>query len=197
MAVSISATGITNFEGYKSYKTLAQFNCTTACHFPSNNQSLVTCQFRIFFLFVTWLKDNNNYLTWTISGGEEEKYPLSPPPLIQEHLPYLLWKLLHNLIRLSFPNHHCLRKKIISIHNPHFLWHQMWTQCSLVSLSTSLLRTLFITRKYAALSQSTCEYGNITLPLKHTFLNLYISAPENCIVCLFKRLGWFLHSSQW
>lgn len=143
--------------------------------------------------------NNNNYLTWTIS--RRGKYPLSPPPLIQGHLPYLLWKLLHNLIRSSFPNHHCLRKKIISSHNLHFLWHQMWTQCSLESLSTSLLRTLFITRKYAAVSQSTMwiRKHNIGFeayfsePLKYTFpLQRTVLS-----ILLFKRLGWFLHSSQW
>lgn len=100
------------------------------------------------------LLKNNNYLTWTISWGGK-KYPPSPPPLVWEYLPYLLWKFLHNLIRWSFPNHHCLRMKITSSHKPHFLWHQMWTQCLLGSLATPLLRTLFIMRKYAAVSQST------------------------------------------
>lgn len=144
---------------------------------------------------------NNHYLTWTISWGVGGKYPLSPPPLIWGHLPYLLWKLLHNLIRSSFPNHHCLRKKIISSHNPHFLWHQMWTQGSLLSLSTSLKRTLFIRRKCAAVSQST----NLWIRKHNTPSEAYFSEPLKYTfplkkpvlsVFLLKRSGWFLHSSQ-
>lgn len=96
------------------------YNCLSQV----GTKHLQHCTF-MFFIFITYdlktkpnTKKPSNLIYFL---GKKKHSILSPPPSYKGTCHTFYEKLLSNLIRSGFPNHHCFRKKMSSSHNSHFL----------------------------------------------------------------------------